>query len=118
MVWDINTAITPPSEVPAVKSHFLPCFTLAIWLITSAASAAELPADYYKLLAAEVKALEGEADLKNNPGAMLSAAVLYTKQHPANPAFGDKKKLALAIKLGDVQAALAEKDTKEDKQDY
>ena len=44
-------------------------------------------------------------DLKPNPGAMFAAAVLYTKQHPANPSFGDKKKLELALKLGDLYAS-------------
>jgi hypothetical protein len=83
-----------------------------------AASAAELPGDYFKLLAAEVKAIESDASLKSNPGAMLAAAVLYTKQHAANPSFSDKKKLDLALALGDLYAGQAEKDTADNKQDY
>jgi hypothetical protein len=79
---------------------------------------AELPAHYYKLLAAELKPLEADPAPKNNPGAMFAAAVLYASKHPANPAFGDKAKLALALKLGDLQAAAAEADTAENKQDY
>ncbi len=82
------------------------------------ARAAELPGEYFKRMAAEVKALEGDADLRTNPGAMLAAAVLYTKQHPANPSFGDRRMLRLALKLGDLAAALSAKDTAENKQDY
>ena len=84
----------------------------------AAIPSAELPTGYYKLMAAEVKPLEADLDLKSNKGALLAAAVLYTKQHPANPAFGDKKKLDLALKLGDLAADLAEKDSEENKQDY
>jgi hypothetical protein len=91
---------------------------LAVLTTVPASSAGELPGGYFKLLAGEVKALEGTADLGANPGAMLAAAVLYTKQHPANPSFGDKKKLELALKLGDLSAGLSEKDTAENKQDY
>ncbi|HEY7423998.1 MAG TPA: hypothetical protein VH682_07165, partial [Gemmataceae bacterium] len=86
--------------------------------VAGAARAAELPGDYFKLMVAEVKKLEGDTNLRTNPGAMLAAAVLYTKQHPANPSFGDKKKLELALKLGDLAAAFSEKDTAENKQDY
>jgi hypothetical protein len=80
--------------------------------------AADLPGDYFKLLLAPVKDLEGRADLQNNPGAMLAATVLYTKQHPANPSFGDKKKLELALKLGDLAAQASAEDKNENKQDY
>ena len=55
---------------------------------------------------------------RSNPGAMLAAAVLYAKKHAANPAFGDAKKLALALQLGDLMAAAAEADTAENKQEY
>jgi hypothetical protein len=88
------------------------------FVATGTARAAELPGDYFKRMAAEVKALEGDPNLRTNPGAMLAAAVLYTKQHPANPSFGDKKKLELALRLGDLAAAFSEKDTAENKQDY
>ena len=72
---------------------------------------------YFKLMEAELKSLDRDS-LKSNPGAMLAAAVLYAKQHPANPSFGDKKKLELALQLGDLLAGQAEKDTAENKQDY
>lgn len=87
---------------------------LFLLAVAPAAFAAELPADYFKLLAAHTKSLDGRSP---NNGAMLAAAVLYTKQHPANPSFGDKKLLDLALKLGDLAATAAEKDTAENKQD-
>src|SRR5262249_6574176 len=61
------------------------------------ASAEDLPEGYFRLLETELKPLQAEADLKTNPGAMFAAAVLYSKQHPANPSFRDKKKLDLAL---------------------
>jgi hypothetical protein len=99
--------------------HRLTCIVfLGLGLASApAASAAELPAHYFKLMAAELKTLAGD-NLRSNPGAMLAAAVLYTKQHPANPSFGDKDKLELALKLGDLQASASEQDTAENKQDY
>jgi hypothetical protein len=89
---------------------FFPSFSIV--------SAAELPEHYFKLMEAEVKLLETESVLKNNTGVMFSAAVLYTKKHPTNRSFGDKKKLELALKLGDIQAEYSEKDTNPNKQDY
>jgi len=82
------------------------------------ASGAELPGGYFKLMEAELKPIAAEKELKSNPGAMFCAAVLYSKQHPANPLFRDKKKLELALALGDLFAAQSEKDTAENKQDY
>src|SRR5262245_53593413 len=67
---------------------------------------------------AELKPIAAEKELKSNPGALFCAAVLYSKQHPANPLFRDKKKLELALALGDLFAAQSEKDTAENKQDY
>jgi hypothetical protein len=82
------------------------------------AKLAQLPGDYFKLMEAAVKALQTEATRKTNPGAMFAAAVLYAKEHSANPSFHDKKKLALALTLGDLYAGQSEKDTAENKQDY
>jgi hypothetical protein len=101
-----------------VKLHRIACIALGLGMLAPTAATAELPADYFKLLVAEVKPLETDPDLQNNPSAMLAAAVLYTKQHPGNPAHGDKKKLQLALKLGDLAALASEKDTAENKQDY
>ena len=84
----------------------------------AAAPASELPAHYFRLMEDAVAPLHGKADLTANNGAMLAAAVLYKKQHPANPSFGDKKNLDLALKLGDLAAANSEKDAAENKQDY
>src|SRR5262245_25687427 len=82
----------------------------------TAAPAAELPGRYFRLMEAELapvaKRLEAEPkiDLKtleagpndrHFPGTILAAAVLYAKEHPANPSFGDKTKLALALRIGD-----------------
>jgi hypothetical protein len=62
-------------------------------IVPTAAGAAELPGHYFKVMQAELKALE---PLKSNPGAMFAAAVLYAKQHAANLSFGDKHKLELS----------------------
>jgi hypothetical protein len=69
----------------------------------TAAHAAELPGHYFKLLEAELGSLDPH-NLKSNPGAMLAAAVLYAKPHAANPSIGDKAKLELALRLGDLSA--------------
>src|SRR5262245_47049915 len=101
----------------AVRSLLIVC--IALLQTTGAVSAAaDLPADYFKLLAAEVKAVEASADLKHNPGVMFAAAVLYAKEHSANPSYRDKKKRDLALALGDLFAEQSEKDTAENKQDY
>ena len=76
-----------------MKLQHLACIVVICGAATAGAAhaAADLPGDYFKVMIAEVKNLEGAADLRSNQGAMLSAAVLYTKQHPANPFVGDKK---------------------------
>src|SRR5262245_13835428 len=94
------------------------CALLLCPLLGTSASAEDLPEDYFRLMAAELKPLHAETDLKSNPGAMFAAAVLYTKQHPANPSFRDRKQLDLALALGDLFAAQSEKDTADNKQDY
>ena len=81
-------------------------------------SADALPEHYFRIMEAEVKKLESESVSSNNTGVMFSAAVLYTKKHPANLSFSDKKKLELALKLGDLQADFSERDTLSNKQDY
>jgi len=79
------------------------------------AVAVELPGHYFKLMEAELKSVDGS---KSNPGAMFAAAVLYAKPHSANPSHGDKNKLALALKLGDLLADACTQDKNENKQDY
>jgi hypothetical protein len=98
-----------------MKLRRIGALALIVCATAPAGFAVELPADYFKLLAAQVQALEGKAV---HPGGMLAAAVLYRKQHPANPSFGDKRLLELALKLGDLSADAAAKDTAENKQDY
>lgn len=85
--------------------------------VSGAALAEDLPGHYFKLMRGEVESLD-PASLKHSPGAMLSAAVLYTKRHPANTATGDRRMLELALRLGDLYADQSEADTAENKQDY
>ncbi len=94
--------------------------------VASVAPAAELPGRYFQLLAVELKpiaqrleaepkidlkTLEAEPNGRHFPGAILAAAVLYAKEHPANPSFGDKKQLVLALRIGDLLASENEKGT-------
>src|SRR5437660_101311 len=97
--------------------HLGPALVLVV-AYPVAAPAAELPARYFPLMEAAVKPLQAEASRTSNNGAMLAAAVLYAKQHPANLSFGDRQKLELALTLGDLAAGHSEKDTAENKQDY
>src|SRR5262245_2772809 len=95
----------------------IPLFGMALLglAVAAPAAAAELPAHYFKLMDAELKAKDAG---KSNPGAMFAAAVLYSKKHPANAAFGDKRYLDLALELGDELARECEKDKAENKQHY
>jgi hypothetical protein len=80
--------------------------------------ATELPGDYFKLMATEIKRIQAAPELPTSPGVMLAATVLYTKGHSANPAHGDKGMLQLAIALGDLVAHQSDQDPAEDRQDY
>jgi hypothetical protein len=79
----------------------------------------DLPGRYFRLMEAEfalfqqrltrVNGGDGKAPgavdgARYYPGVLLAAAVLFTKHHPANPSFGDKSKLALALTIGDLLA--------------
>ena len=77
---------------------------------TTAAKGIELPAQYFRLMEAELPLIQQRlvtspaADLKTLeaqgrilPGAVLAAAVLYSKHHPANRSQGDRQKLELAL---------------------
>ncbi len=104
-------------------------------LIAGGAQAAALPARYYQLMEAGCADVQKHldelpnADLKtiekapeHHSGsslelswahfgyAILPPAVLYAKQHPANPRYHDPKMLALAIRIGDLLADADEKD--------
>src|SRR5437868_15516232 len=100
-----------------MKSYVLAFAVLACGAVAQARAAADLPGDYFKPMEAEVKRAQAEQPLRANSGAMLSAAVLYTKQHRANLSYRDKKKLELALALGDLYAVQSENDKNENKQD-
>ncbi len=85
---------------------------LAWWAV--ALCGADLPARYFRLMEAAVARVDAgglparpEARPRSHyyPGALLVAAVLYAKEHPANSRFGDPQALALAARLGDLLAA-------------
>jgi hypothetical protein len=64
------------------------------------------------MLQAGTEGLEArlEADgVQRNTGAVLAGAVLYTAAHPANPCRGDRAKLELALRGGDLLAAESER---------
>jgi len=95
-------------------------------LFAIGAAAAELPAGYFRLLDAgiaqveqrlaadpaqrdDLASLEARPGWRHFPSAVLIAAVLYAKQHPANPRYHDAKILALAQRIGDLLAAEQER---------
>lgn len=77
-----------------------------------------LPGRYYQLMETGLAGLEAaklpvepESRPRSHyyPGALLVATVLYAKRHPANRRAGDERLLALALGLGDLLAAEAER---------
>ena len=101
-----------------MKRYHALCALLVCGTLGPRLSAAELPGDYFQLMEAELERLPSATTLESNPGAMFAAAVLYAKQHPANRCFRDKKKLGLALTLGDLYAGHSEQDRAENKQGY
>lgn len=87
-------------------------------LTPASASGAGLPNDYFTLMINELESVELEPEMPGACSYMLAATVLYTKQHPANPGYGDEKYLQLAVELGDVAAGQSERDDAEDRQHY
>ena len=96
------------------------------------ARAAEAPARYFQLMKAELTpieerlkaepavnlaGLESRPSARHFPSAVLAAAVLFARQHPANDAFGDKRWLTLALKIGDLLATENEKGEFQKRQD-
>src|SRR5690242_11947596 len=79
---------------------------------------AELPDGYFTLMAAGLKGVEPAPKMRDVRSYMFTAAVLYTKQHPANPGYGNEKLLDLALRLGDVAAEQSEQDASQNRQDY
>jgi hypothetical protein len=105
------------------SSRTLAALALALACPASAPSG-ELPGRYFRLLAAELpaidrllsenpkidlKTIEAKPGARHFPGAILAAAVLYAKQHPDNPHHGERKHLDLALRIGDLLASENEK---------
>lgn len=91
-------------------------------MFSAGAAAAELPARYFRLLEAgiaqveqrlsadpaqrdDLATLEARPGWRHFPSAALVAAVLYARQHPANPRHRDPRMLSLALKIGDLVVA-------------
>lgn len=87
-------------------------------LLPGTAAQAALPADYFRLLAAALKAVEPAPQLQSPESYLLAAAVLYSRPHPANPGYGDERLLDLAFRFGDVAAEQSERDDSQNRQDY
>jgi hypothetical protein len=71
----------------------------------------ELPGLYYTMLQAGTDGLATRIEtegIQKNTGAVLAGAVLYTSAHPANPCRGDRARLELALRGGDLLAAESE----------
>src|SRR5262245_42308139 len=100
--------------------------------LPSAAPSGELPGRYFRLLAAELPAIdkllasdpkidlatiEGKPSARHFPGAILAAAVLYAKKHPDNPHHGERKYLDLALRIGDLLASENERGAFQKRQD-
>jgi hypothetical protein len=83
-----------------MKRHRIAALVFSVLVLAAGeviARGVELPQHYFQLMEAELKSLDPDS-ARSNPGAMFAAAVLYSKEHPANPSFGDPKKLALALR--------------------
>jgi hypothetical protein len=93
--------------------------TLAGACAAAAATRPEVPARYYVLMDSWIRSvearmntgdkltlasLESTPDWRHFPSAILAAAVLYAKEHPANPRFHDPGMLRLALRIGDLLA--------------
>lgn len=89
----------------------------AVWM-PGVVSSAELPDDYFTLMLSGLESITLTPQQENACSYMFAAAVLYTKEHPANPAHGDARFLELAVKLGDEAARQSEQDDARDRQDY
>jgi hypothetical protein len=87
----------------------------------SRSSEGSLPAGYFRLIEPELAALEKQLEEETAgtlatplstaqvSAALMAETVLWAKRHPANPLQGDPKKLALALRFGDLLAEKAEK---------
>jgi len=79
----------------------------------AAANDSKLPGQYFRLMDGGIAKVrkelaenpDGRMPDHYHPGALMTAAVLYAKQHAANPRYKDRAMLALALGLGDRLAA-------------
>ncbi len=95
----------------------LPALLLLTFLAACAGAPAaapprdELPGLYYRMLRDGTEGLEArlkEEGIQRNTGAVLAGALLYTSAHPSNPCRGDRSKLELALRAGDLLATESE----------
>jgi hypothetical protein len=97
---------------------------LIVIAVSSPLVAGELPGRYFRLLeagSAKVEArlnaepgatldsLEQRGGWRHFPYAILAPAVLYARQHPANPRYRDPRMRDLAIRIGDLLAQECER---------
>jgi hypothetical protein len=116
-----------------MKSTRSVCLLAGLVAFCGCAAASELPGRYYEILQASLpqvnerfaaqsagglKALEAGGRWRHFPHALMVAAVLYTKQHPANKAYGDPKLLDTAFAVGDLCASEMEKGTYAERLDH
>ncbi|MEX0704204.1 MAG: hypothetical protein WD069_19045 [Planctomycetales bacterium] len=101
-----------------IRACLVGIVAVAVSLAATAASAAELPKRYFELMSAGVKDVVPNPELRNPTSLMFAAAVLHSHEHPDNPAFGDRKLLELALRLGDLATEASEKDGGSYRQDY
>jgi hypothetical protein len=114
-----------------MKHHAL--FLLIGTLWCSQGLGGDLPAQYFRLLhaglaqvqqrlaaepAADLQALEARPGWRHFPSAILMAAVLYTRRHPANPRYADPQALTLAFQIGDLLAREQERGQYMTRLDY
>jgi hypothetical protein len=114
----IGGASGPSSGDFTVNLHTVLSAVFVAVVLGTGVLAVELPEKYFQLMAAEMTSVESAPELPSSPAAVFAAAVLFTKQHPANPSYGDKKLLELALRIGDLAAANSAQDRSEDRQDY
>ena len=107
-------------KVQSSKSKVALIVALAGALVCGRSTAAELPGRYFRLMeagitqvgerlaaepTADLKGLEERPGWRHFPSAVLLAAVLYAKSHPANSRHRDPGMLSLAQRIGDLLAA-------------
>jgi len=93
------------------RTLFLPFLLVSCAGGPAAAPPFELPGLYYRMLQEATEGLEARLEtegVRAHTGAVLAGAVLYASAHPANPCRGDRTKLGLALRAGDLMAVESE----------